>query len=276
LTDPARLAPSTKPEAGLAAARDMPSVITPANERRYGPRAWSTLLIVVRRSEERCHVRHRALEEWLTFYPEDVADPSFHRFGPLELVKEDLIPPGARVPLQPPYDAEIVTYVLEGALAYHDATGRSGVIHAGEFQRASAAQGVRHREWNGSRKDWAHVFQIWLRSWAAHPKLGAEQKRFCAAERRGLLCVVASADGRNGSLCIHQDALIHSALLFPGQHVVHELAPERSVWLQVARGEAALGDIVLAKGDGAGIWAERAVSLTARAETEMLLVDLGK
>jgi len=191
------------------------------------------------------------------------------------LLKEDRIPPGVRVPLYPPYDAEVVTYVLEGVLAQESSKGRPGVIRAGEFHRASTAQGIRRREWNGLRKDWAHVFQIWLRPWSAGPDGRSEKRRFCAAERRGVLCAVASPDGRNGSLRLHQDALIHSTMLFPGQHVVHELAPGRRVWLQVLSGEAALGEIVLAKGDGAGIWAERAVSLTAREESELLLTDLG-
>jgi quercetin 2,3-dioxygenase len=232
-------------------------------------------LIALRRSEERCHVRHRAQEQWLTFYPRSDADWLAGGFGPLELLKEDRLSPGARVQLNPRHDAEIVTYVIEGVFTHDDSKGRSCVIHAGEFQRASATRGIRHGEKNGSRKDWAHVFQIWLRPWAGGPESSSQQKRFCAAERRGLLCVVASPDGRNGSLCVHQDVLIHSALLFPGQHVVHELSPERSVWVQVVSGEAALGEIVLAKGDGAGIWGERAVSLTAREATEILLLDLG-
>jgi redox-sensitive bicupin YhaK (pirin superfamily) len=169
-----------------------------------------------------------------------------------------------------------VTYVLEGVLAHENSTGSSGVIRAGEFQRASTAQGVRHREWNGSRKDWAHVFQIWLRPWSTGQDKRSEPKRFCAAERRGVMCLVASPDGRDGSLRIHRDVLIHSTMLFRGQHVVHELAPGRRVWLQVVSGDAALGDVFLAKGDGAGICAERAVSLTAREDSELLLIDLGE
>ena len=254
----------------------MPSqLLGSPNERRYRHHGWSRPLITLRRSEERRHVRHRAQEAWLTFYPGNDADPLADGFGTLELLKEDRLPPGARVPLHPRYDAEVVTYVLEGALAHADSNGRSSVINAGEFQRASATRGIRHRERNGSKKNWAHVFQIWLRPWAAGPDNSSQQKRFCAAERRGVLCVVASPDGRNGSLRIHQDAVVHSAMLFPGQHVVHELSPGRRAWLQIVSGEAALGDIVLAQGDGAGICAERAVSLTARKETEVLLLDLG-
>ena len=104
---------------------------------------------------------------------------------------------------------------------------------------------------------------------------GYEQKRFSAAERRAGLCVVASPDARRGSLRIHQDALIYSAMLDPGQHVVHELSPGRRAWLHLVQGEAVLGDIVLTTGDGAGFAAERAVSLTAQEETEILLIDLG-
>ena len=232
-------------------------------------------MITVRRSAERSHVQSGTREAWLTHYSPSEPHWLAGGFGPLELLREDRIPPGSRVAIDPRSDAEIVTYVLEGVLAHDDSKGRSGVIHAGEFRRANAAQGSRRREWNGSRKDWAHVFQIWLRPWSAEPDASSEQKRFYAAERRGVLRAVASPDGRDGSLCIHQDALIHSAMLFPGQHVVHELAPGRRVWLQVLSGEAALGEIVLAKGDGAGIWAERAVSLTAREESELLLTDLG-
>ena len=104
---------------------------------------------------------------------------------------------------------------------------------------------------------------------------GHEQKRFSAADRRGALCVVASPDARRGSLRVHQDALLYSAMLSPGKHVVHELGQGRCAWLHLVEGEVTLGDVVLSTGDGAGVTAERAVSLTARVETEILLVDLG-
>ena len=153
--------------------------------------------------------------------------------------------------------------------------GRSGVIHAGEFQRITAGNGIRHSETNASRTDAAHVYQIWLRTSEAALEPTHEQKRFSAANRRGVLCVVASPDGRNGSLHIHQDALVYSAMLHPGQHLVHELSRGRSAWLHLVHGEVLLGDVVLTTGDGAGVTVERAVSLTAREETELLLVDFG-
>ena len=231
-------------------------------------------MITLRRAKECHHDRRRKQDVWLTFYPQDRADPVADDFGVLEILKEDRLPPGAGVPLHSHHDGEIVTYVREGALAYEDSMGRSGVIHAGEFQRMTAGRDIRHSETNASRTDWAHVFQIWLRPSEAGLEPSHEQKRFSAAERRGVLCVVASPDARRGSLRLQQDALMYSAMLDSGQHVVHELAPQRIAWLHIVSGEAGLQGLVLAAGDGVGIATERAVSLTARKEAEILLLDL--
>ena len=233
-------------------------------------------MITLRRAEERRHERRRKQEAWLTFYPQDRAGTLADGFAALEMLDEHRLPPGAGFPHLPPRDAEIVTYVRQGVLANEDPKGRSDVVLAGEFQRLTAGGGIRHRETNVSRTDWAHVFQIRLLPAQAGLEPGHEQKRFSAAQRRGGLCVVASPDGRRGSLSIHQDAVVYSALLEDGKHVVHELSGERSAWLHLVQGEATLGDIVLTTGDGAGFTAERAVSLTAREETEILLLDLGE
>lgn len=232
-------------------------------------------MITLRRADERHHDRRRKQEVWHTFGP-DRADALAGGFGTLEILDEDRLPPGAGVSRHPRRDAEIVTYVREGALAHEDSMGRSGVVHAGEFQRVTARCGIRHSEANASRTEWAHVFQIWLRPSEAGLESSHEQKRFSAAERRGGLCVVASSDARRGSLRIHQDALVYSAMLDPGQHVIHELTQGRSAWLHVVQGEVTLGDTVLTTGDGAGVAAEPAVSLTAREEAEILLVDVGE
>jgi redox-sensitive bicupin YhaK (pirin superfamily) len=140
----------------------------------------------------------------------------------------------------------------------------------------TTGQGTRYREVNASPTDWAHVFQIWLRPSMPGLEPGHEQRRFCNAERRGVLCVVASPDARQGSLRIHQDALLHSALLARGQHIIHELSPGRSAWLHVVDGAATLGDVSLSTGDGAGIAGERAISLTVTEDTELLLLELGE
>jgi len=233
-------------------------------------------MITLRRAEERRYDRQKKREVWLTFYSKDRADPLANGFGGLEILKEERLPPGARVQSPAQRGVEIVTYVRDGGLAYEDSSGRSGVIHAGEFQRMSPERGIRHSETNASRTDWAHVFQIRLRPAEAGLDRSHEQKRFSTAQRRGGLCVVASPDARSGSLLIHQDTLMYSALLETGKHVAHELTPGRSAWLHVVQGEVTLGDLVLTSGDGAGVSAERAVSFTVRQACEILLFDLSE
>jgi quercetin 2,3-dioxygenase len=232
-------------------------------------------MIWLRRTEERQSDRRRQHEVWHTFHLENPSDALADGFGALRLLDEHRLPPGATLPRQPGRDAEVVSYVREGALAYEDSTGRSGVVRAGEFQCKNTGRNGRHSETNASRTDVVHVFQLCLRASEAGLEPGQEQKRFSAAERRGLLCVVASPDARKGSLRIHQDVLLYSALLDPGQHLVHELAQGRSAWLHMVEGEVTLGDVILSAGDGAGVTTDRAVSLTAREETEILLVDVG-
>lgn len=226
------------------------------------------------RASERQYVQGRQRETWQTFQANEGAGSLADCFGALERLDEDRLRPGASLPAVRPHDAEIITYVREGALAHEDSTGRSGVIDAGEFQRMTFGRGVRHSETNASRTDWVHFFQIWLSPSEAGLETCLEQKRFCEGDRRGGLRVVASPDGRRGSLRIRQNVSIYSALLDPGHHVAHELAPGRIAWLHVVHGEVSLGDVVLTTGDGAGITADRSVSLIAREETEILLVDL--
>jgi len=232
--------------------------------------------ITLRRAAERQHDKSRKLESWLTFHPQAPAGLLAQGLGNIELLKECRLSPGAGVASTSGHDTEILTYVREGALAYENSMGGSGVVQAGEFQRVTAGHGLRRSQTNASRTDWAHFFQIWLRPSEVDLDPRHEQKRFTAAQRRGGLCVVASPDARRGSLRIHQDALIYSALLAPGQHVIRELPPGRSAWLHMVQGEVTLGGFVLGTGDGAGVTAEPAVSLTAREESEILLLDLGE
>jgi len=233
-------------------------------------------MITLRRAKERHHGRSRKQEVWRTFHPRDRADALADGFGALEALDEDHLPPGASIPRHRHRDGENVTYVRAGALVHEDSMGRSGVIHAGEFQCTAGGRGIRHTERNASQAESSHVFQIWFHPSEVGLEPGQAQKRFSAAERKGRLCVVASPDARSGSLGIHQDALVYSALLDPGQHVAHEISPGRRVWLHLVQGKATLDDITLSTGDGAGVATERAVSLTACEETEILLVDLGR
>ncbi len=232
-------------------------------------------MITLRRAQQRYDDRRGRQEEWLTFYAQAADDPLADGFGRLELLSEVRLPPGGETSGHPQSDTETVTYVLEGAVAYDDSLGRSGLLEAGEFRCMTAPRSVRSTETNPSRKDWTHLFRIGLRSSGALAPTD-EQKRFSMAERRNDLCLVAAADVRRGSLRLREDALVYSALLGAGQHSVHDLRPGRKAWLHVISGEVALGDVLLTSGDGAGVSAERAISFTASEQSEVLLVDVAE
>jgi redox-sensitive bicupin YhaK (pirin superfamily) len=222
---------------------------------------------VLRRSNGRHHTRQRKRDVWCTF---DATGE-----GALEMLDEERLPPGGTSRRCTHRDAEYLTYVREGALSYQDSTGDSGVINAGEFHCLAAGRQIRRQETNASRTEGAQVFIIGLRPSAVGLVPGREQHRFGVADRRYGLCLVASPDGRKGSLHLHLDASLYSAILDVGQHVVHELLPGRSAWLQLIQGEVTLGELVLTAGDGAGITGERSLSVTAREGSELLLLDTG-
>jgi len=233
-------------------------------------------MITVRRADTRHHDRRGKRDIWCTFDPRNRGDTLADGFGALKIVCENRLPPGAALPHRPPRADEIVTYVREGAIAYTDSHGDSGVIQTGEFQHLTTARATHHREANASRANWAHVFQIGFHTPAIGLEPSREQKRFTAAQRSGGLCVVASPDARGQSLRIHQDVLMYSAILESGQHVVHELAPTRRAWVHVVAGQAILSCFILSDGDSASVATERAVSLTARDHTEVLLFEVGE
>jgi redox-sensitive bicupin YhaK (pirin superfamily) len=234
-------------------------------------------MITLRRATERRHVQRGNQDSWLTFFPGGGHDSRAVAFGVLDTFDELQLPPGGSSGFHRLADAEILTYVCTGTLALEDSGGRSGLIQAGEFQRMTTRHRTSHNETNASRTDCVRVFRIALRH--SPSDLGAnrvhEQRRFTAAQRRNVLCVVASRDGRKGSLRFHQDALIYSSLFDPGHHLVYELLPGRSAWLHIVYGQATLKDISLTQGDGVGITIEPSVSLTIQDNTEILLVDLG-
>ena len=233
-------------------------------------------MITLRRADER-HLDQRHRQElWHSFKPQDPTKPHPDGFGILEGLSENRLPPGGVSVARPGQEAEIVTYVFKGAIAQEDSTGFSGVVHAGEFQRSAIGDGIRHKETNASRTAWAHTFRISLRPSEIESNGACEQMRVAAAQRHNVLRIIASPDGRQGSLHTHQDALVFSSVIDPGHHVIHELLPGRSAWLHLICGEAASHDIILAQGDSVGVTSERSVSLTAHENCEILLVDLGE
>lgn len=236
-------------------------------------------MITVRRSGTRRHVRSGTQDTWLTFDPEDLADRFRNGFRTLEALNEET--PVSEMNLHPhPQDVEIVTYVREGTLVHQDRGGELSRLGAGEFQRTSARRRIRHRVINGSLLNPAHVFQSCITPDGSELEPGTEQKRFPVVDREGVLRLIASPDGRAGSLSIQQDLRMYSSILLIGHHLIHELNPGRAAWLHVVKGRVLLkgrdllGDQHLATGDAAAVENERAVSFTAEVPSEILLFDL--
>ena len=169
---------------------------------------------------------------------------------------------------------EIITYVLSGELAHKDSMGNGSVIRPGDVQRMSAGTGVVHSEMNPSRTVPVHFLQIWIVPDRPGHAPGYEQKAFSEEDRRGKLRLVASADGRDGSVTLHQDASVYAGLLEPGERVAHQPRPGRHSWVHVARGSVDLNGQTLREGDGAAVSDEQRLDLTAKASSEVLLFDL--
>lgn len=231
-------------------------------------------MIVLRRSEERRHVRTRGQDTWRTFDADSPTDPLRKGFRALESFNEEGLAPGVGSLLHLRRDIEILTYVREGTLIHEDTSGRRNVINIGECRRCSAASGTTHRAFNRSLRGKTQAFQCCIIPDREHIQFRPEQKRFPLAERRGMLRLVASPDGEAGSLRIHQDIRVYSSILDPGHHLVHEIAPSRGAWLHVVQGRIRLVDQELRAGDGASLVEEAAVSLTAGEPSEILLFDL--
>lgn len=232
-------------------------------------------MIITCRDMERRQNQRGKNQIWLTLYPRAHPDPPSEDFGALVAFNELRIPPGGVLALHPVEEVEVVTYVHRGALAQEDSTGYSGVVYAGEFQHMTTGRGIHHKETNASRSHWAHIFRISLHPSEAGLDCAHEQKRFAAALRHNVLCVVASPDGRKGSLLLLRKSFVFSSVLDPGHHLIHEMLPGWSAWLHVIYGKVTLHDIILTEGDGAGVTVEPSVSLTAQENTEILLVDSG-
>jgi hypothetical protein len=230
-------------------------------------------MIRIRKAEERGHFDHGWLDTYHTFSFADYYDPQFMGFRSLRVINEDKVKPGRGFGTHSHRDMEIVTYVLEGALEHRDSMGTGSVIRPGEVQRMSAGTGVLHSEINPSADQAVHLLQIWILPERRSLRPEYEQKTFPAAERQGKLRLVASHDGKDGSLTIHQDAKLFAATLTDGQSINYDLPAGRYAWLQLARGEVEVNGQKLHAGDGAAIEDERTLTLRGR-DAEVLLFDL--
>ena len=231
-------------------------------------------MIEVRKSASRGHAQHGWLDSWHSFSFADYYDPARMGYGALRVINEDRVAPGTGFPTHGHQDMEIVTWMLSGALQHKDSLGSGGIIRPGEVQRMSAGTGTRHSEFNASAQDEAHFLQIWLLPQEKSLPPGYEQKRIAAEEMQGCFRVIASPDGRDGSVIIHQDAAIYASRLGSGETADLALIPERRAWLQVARGAVELKGYPLRQGDAALLQHETQVQIRALESAEVLLFDL--
>jgi redox-sensitive bicupin YhaK (pirin superfamily) len=231
-------------------------------------------MLQIRRAKDRGHAEHGWLDSRHTFSFADYFDPDHMGFGPLRVINEDRVQPGQGFGTHSHRDMEIISYVLEGELAHKDSMGNGSVIRPGDVQRMSAGTGVTHSEFNHSKSELVHFLQIWIQPERAGARPSYEEKRFDDADKRGRLKLVASRDGRDGSVVIHQDVSLYAAVLGDGDEVEHELAAGRRAWLQVTRGSVELNGTALQAGDGAALTTERNLTIRGTANAEVLLFDM--
>ncbi len=230
-------------------------------------------MMTLRPSHARGHANHGWLDSFHTFSFADYYDPDFMGFRALRVINEDRVAPRQGFGTHPHRDMEILTYVLEGGLEHRDSMGSHGVIRPGDVQRMTAGTGVLHSEQNPFDEG-VHFLQIWIIPEQRGLKPGYEQKAFSREERQGRFRLVASPDGQDGSLTVHQDVRLHSTLLGAGERAEYTLAPGRHAWVQVARGAGTLNGTALKAGDGVAVSNEDKLVLTATEPSEVLLFDL--
>jgi quercetin 2,3-dioxygenase len=231
-------------------------------------------MIRIHKSDDRGHADHGWLDSRFTFSFADYFDPEHVQFRTLRVMNDDHIAGGGGFPTHPHRDMEIVTYVLEGALAHKDSMGNGSVIRPGDVQYMSAGTGVAHSEFNASDKDPVHMYQIWMFPDKKNYQPTYDQKHFSESEKRAKLLLVASPDGREGSVKIRQNNELYAAVLDAGESVNHEIKPDRHAYVQVARGSVQLNGKPLETGDGAAISDEKSLQLTGVKDAEVLLFDL--
>jgi redox-sensitive bicupin YhaK (pirin superfamily) len=232
-------------------------------------------MLTLRRAEERGRANLGWLDSRHSFSFGHYYDPEHMGFGPLRVINDDRVAGGGGFPTHPHGDMEIVSYVLEGALAHKDSLGTGSVIKPGDVQRMSAGSGIRHSEFNASKTEPVHFLQIWIVPEKRGLEPGYEQKTFTPEEKSNRLRLVGSRDGREGSVTIHQDVNLYATLLDDRAVVKHVVAPGRTAWVQVAQGTASLNGTQLHPGDGVAVSEPGTLELTGTShDAEILLFDM--
>ena len=232
-------------------------------------------MIALRKSSDRGHADHGWLHSDHTFSFADYYDPQEMGWGPLRVINEDRVQPGKGFGTHGHRDMEIISYVLSGQLQHKDSMGNGTVIRPGDVQRMSAGTGVQHSEFNPSPTTPVHFLQIWIQPEMRGIAPGYEEKHFAPEDKQGRLRLVASRDGREGSITIHQDADLFASLLSPQEQVSHRIAAGRLAYVHLVKGAVRVNGIALKTGDAAKIEAEESLEITADEDSELLLFDLG-
>jgi hypothetical protein len=231
-------------------------------------------MISIRAAAERGHANHGWLDSFHSFSFADYYDPAHMGFGPLRVINEDRVAPGQGFGTHGHRDMEIISYVLDGSLEHKDSMGNGSVMTYGDVQRMSAGRGVLHSEYNASRVATVHFLQIWIEPSLRGVAPGYEQVRFEAPEKRGRLRLVASPDGAEGSVSIHQDARLYAGLFDGEESAALPIAAGRRAYVHVARGAVEVNGRPLAAGDALRLEDERDVHITAGRGAEVLVFDL--
>lgn len=231
-------------------------------------------MLTLRKREERGHIKIGWLDTYHSFSFGEYYDPRYMGFRALRVINDDRISPSAGFPTHGHRDMEIVTYVLEGSLEHKDSLGTGSVIRPGEIQRMTAGTGIRHSEYNHSADEAVHLLQIWILPEQENLEPSYEQKTTGLTEHPNEFCLIASRDGRQGSVTVHQDMNLYAGLIEPGQTITQSLDSKRYGWLQMARGDAMLNGLPLREGDGVAIAEETELTLSSENGAEVLLFDL--
>ena len=228
----------------------------------------------IRRGNERGFADHGWLKSFHTFSFADYFDPRHTEFGPLRVINEDRVQPGQGFGTHGHRDMEIISYVLEGALAHKDSMGTGSTIRPGDVQRMSAGRGVQHSEFNGSNTETVHFLQIWIQPSVHGIEPSYEEKHFAAEDKRGRLRLIASSDAADGSVLIHQDARVYAGLFDGAETAALDVTDGRRVYAHVARGEVTANGVVLQAGDALKLTATRKLELKDGKNAEVLVFDL--
>lgn len=231
-------------------------------------------MLKVRKSSERGGANFGWLNSQHTFSFGSYHDPAHMGVGPLRVINEDHVQAGRGFDSHGHKNMEIISYVLDGALAHKDSMGNGSVLRYGDVQRMSAGSGVVHSEFNHSRTEQVHFLQIWIMPNTANDAPGYEEKHFDAASKQGRLCLIASSDGRDGSVSLRQQASIYAAILDGADAVEHAIAPGRQLYVHVIRGSIKVNGIAVAGGDAVHVDQETALRLSDATDSEVLVFDL--